>query len=537
MMKFGIGQPVTRKEDPKFLTGRGRYVDDIELPDMTYGYVLRSIHANAKINSIDAANAKDAPGVISVLTGEDYASDGLGTINCGTINPMIVRGQPKLRPHPALLQDEVKCVGAPLALVIAESLPEAKDASEMIKVDYDILPSVTSVREARNADAPIVWDGIDDNLAWTFGMGDAEGVANAIGQAHHVTRTTIYNNRVTTNAMEPRASIGVYNKGEDKLTLYGSNQGPNRVRQEIAHELFNVPENKIQVIAPDVGGGFGMKGGFYAEDILVLWASRRLGRPVKWTADRLESFVTDAPGRDVVADCEMAFDADGMIVAVRVVGDYNVGAYVTPSAGVPPMFFTFLMSGVYDIPSVAVTTRCRYTNTNGTAPYRGAGRPEAAYLLERLIEIGAKEMGMDAISIRRKNLVKSDQMPYQTALIYAYDSGEFEKLMDEAMEKAMKEATQGLGGGMLPVQVEAAELREPALVVRLALVEHLGERLDLFMKGRQSEAATEVDNLDDIFSQRDDATHVGRRVGQLGDFTELHHGLDQISGNREESLS
>ena len=435
-MQFGIGQPVTRKEDPKFLTGRGRYVDDIDMPNMAYAAVHRSIHANATINAIDTSMAESAPGVISVLTGEDYAADGMGSIHCESVNPMIVRGETQLRPHPALVKDEVKCVGAPVALVIAESLSEAKDASEMIMVDYEILPSVTSIKEAIKDGAPVVWDGINDNLAWTFGMGNADGAADAINNAHHVTKTTIYNNRITTNSMEPRASIGVYNKGEDKLTLYGSNQGPNRVRQEIAHELLHIPENKLQVISPDVGGGFGMKGGFYGEDVLVLWAARRLDRPVKWTSDRLESFVTDSHGRDVVADCEMAFDADGMITAVRISGDYNVGAYVAPSAGISPMFFTFLMSGVYTVPVADVMTRCRYTNTNGTAPYRGAGRPEAAYVLERLIEMGAKEMGMDAIDIRRKNMVKPDQMPYQTALIYAYDSGEFEAVMDEALEAA-----------------------------------------------------------------------------------------------------
>ena len=435
-MQFGIGQPVTRKEDPKFLTGQGRYVDDIGFPNMAYAAVHRSIHANAKINAIDTSEAEAAPGVIAVLTGEDYASDGMGTINCETVNPMILRGEARLRPHPALVRGEVKCVGAPLALVVAESLTEALDASELIMVDYEILPSVTRVQEARKEGAPVVWEGIDDNLAWTFGMGNADGVTDALNKAHHVTKSTIYNNRITTNSMEPRASIGVYDKGEDKLTLYGSNQGPNRVRQEIAHELFHMPENKLQVISPDVGGGFGMKGGFYGEDVLVLWAARRLNRPVKWTSDRLESFISDSHGRDVVADCEMAFDANGLITAVRVSGDYNVGAYVAPSAGVPPMFFTFLMSGVYAIPAIDVTTRCRYTNTNGTAPYRGAGRPEAAYVLERLIELGAKEMGMDAIEIRRKNLIKSDQMPYQTALIYAYDSGEFENVMDDALDKA-----------------------------------------------------------------------------------------------------
>jgi len=434
-MKFGIGQPVTRKEDPKFLTGRGQYVDDIDVPNLAFGYLLRSLHANAKINSIDVGAAKEASGVIAVLTGEDYAADELGNIECESINPMLSRGEPQLRPHPALVKDVVKCVGAPVVFVVAETLVQAKDAAELVKVDYEVLPSVTSVQGVRKLDAPTVWEGTEDNISFTFGIGNAEGVAEAIEQASHVIRSTIVNNRITTNSMEPRASIGIYNKGEDKLTLYGSNQGPNRVRQEIAHVL-HISENKLQVISPDVGGGFGMKGGYYGEDILVLWAARKFSRPIKWNSERLESFITDSHARDVVADCEMAFNADGKVTALRVSADYNIGAYLAPSGGISPMFFTLLLSGVYAIPAISVTTRCQFTNTISTAPYRGAGRPEAAFVLERLMDMAATELGLDAIELRRKNLIKSEQMPYQTALMHAYDSGEFEQIMDQAIEKA-----------------------------------------------------------------------------------------------------
>ena len=435
-MKFGIGQPVRRKEDPKFLTGRGRYVDDIELPNLTYGHVLRSIHANANINAIDVSLAKNAPGVIAVLTGQDYASDGIGNIGCESINPMLSKGEPQLRPHPALVIDVVKCIGAPVAFVVAETLAQAKDASELISIDYDVLPSVTSISEARDPDASIVWEGTDNNISFTFGIGNAEGVAEAIENASHVTKATIINNRITTNSMEPRASIGIYDKGEEKFTLYGSNQAPNRVRQELAHVIFGIPENKIQVISPDVGGGFGMKGGFYGEDILVLWAARKLDRPVKWTSERLESFITDSHARDVIADCEMAFDSEGRVTGLHVSADYSVGAYVAPSGGISPMFFTLLLSGVYAIPAISVVTRCQFTNTISTAPYRGAGRPEAAFVLERLMDIAASEMDKDPVELRRKNIIKSDQMPYQTALMHSYDSGEFEQIMDEAIEKA-----------------------------------------------------------------------------------------------------
>lgn len=435
-MKFGIGQPVTRKEDPKFLTGRGRYVDDIVLANMAHGYVLRSIHANATINSIDTTAASAAPGVIGVLTGDDYAADGLGSIPCESINPMICRGEPVLRPHPALVKDVVKCVGAPVAFVVAETLSQAKDASELIEIDYGVLPSVTNVTAASGDASPNVWEGTDSNLSFTFGMGNADGVAEAIANAHHVTKATIVNSRITTNAMEPRASIGLYEDGEDVMTLYGSNQGPHRVRQELAHAIFHMPENRLRVISPDVGGGFGMKGGFYGEDVLVLWAAKKLGQPVKWTSERVESFTTDSHGRDVAADCEMAFDADGKATALRVTSSYNVGAYLSPAAGVSPMFFTFLLSGVYSIPAIAVTTNCYFTNTVGTAPYRGAGRPEAAYVLERLMDMTAQELGMDPVDIRRKNIVKSDQIPYQTALMARYDSGEFEEVMDDALAAA-----------------------------------------------------------------------------------------------------
>ncbi len=434
-MKFGIGQPVTRKEDPKFLTGRGRYVDDIKLQNMVYGYVLRSVHANAKINGINTSAAEAAPGVLAVLTGEDYEADHIGPIACASINPMIVRGEPVQRPHGAVVKDVVKAVGAPVAFIVAETLAQARDASELVEIDYEILPSVTDIAEVIKPDAVRVWEGTDSNLSFSFGMGNVDGVSDAIAKAAHVTKVTIFNNRITTNSMEPRACIGDYDAGEDLMTLYGSNQGPHRVRQELAHMIFHMPEHGIRVISPDVGGGFGMKGGFYQEDILVLWAAKRLNRPVKWVGDRVESFAADSHARDVMSECEMAFDGDGKITGFRVVGHYNVGAYLTAAGGVSPMFFTFLQSGVYAIPAIDVTTNCYFSNTTGTAPYRGAGRPEAAYVLERMIEISAKEMSVDAIDLRRKNMVSSDQIPYQTALMYNYDSGEFDKVMEEALQE------------------------------------------------------------------------------------------------------
>lgn len=434
-MKFGIGQPITRKEDPKFLQGRGRYVSDIDMPNMVFGYVLRSPHANAKINSIAISEAKDAPGVIVVFTGKDYESSGLGKISCLTMMPMLMGGQEGVqRPHGALVSGVVKCVGAPVAFVVAKTLEQAKDASELISVDYEILPAVTSTEQARSGDAPLVWEGTDNNISFTFKIGNTLVVEGAINDAHHVTKATISNNRVNTNAIEPRASIGLYDLGEEKYTLYSSNQGPNRVRQEIAHELLRVSETKLQVISPDVGGGFGMKGGFYGEDILVLWAAKEVGCPVKWVGDRLESFMSDSHGRDVIADCEMAFDIDGKVTGLRVSADYNVGAYLNGSAGISPMFFSVLLSGVYAIPAIDVTTRCLFTNMGATAPYRGAGRPEAAYIVERLFDIASKELAIDPVKLRRNNLVKTDQMPYQTALMPNIDCGDFEAVMDRGLE-------------------------------------------------------------------------------------------------------
>jgi carbon-monoxide dehydrogenase large subunit len=434
-MKFGIGQPVPRKEDPKFLMGQGRYVDDIEMKNMAYAYVLRSPHANARIISIDKNGALKAPGVVLILTGEDYNVSGLGNLSCHSINPMLAGGQPIVqKPHGALVQDFVKCVGARVAIVIADTLDQAKDASELIEVEYEPLPVITSATKALDNQAQLVWEGTDNNISFTYKIGNELGVKEAINTAANVIRARISNNRINTNALEPRTSIGIYERGEQKYTLYSGNQGPNRVREELAKEILKVPEAKLQVISPDVGGGFGMKGGAYGEDILVLWAAKLIDRPVKWTGERLESFLSDSHGRDVVADCEMAFDKFSKITALRVEANYNVGAYLSHSAGITPMFFSFLLSGVYAIPDIDVTTRCLFTNTGATAPYRGAGRPEAAYVLERLLDIAARELKLDPIEIRRRNIVKMDQMPYQTALMPIIDCGDFEAVMDKGVE-------------------------------------------------------------------------------------------------------
>ena len=434
-MKFGIGQSVSRKEDPKYLLGQGRYVGDIDLKNMAHAYVLRSPHANAKIISIDINKAQESPGVLLVLTGEDYLSSGLGNMTCHSINPMLAGEHPVVqKPHGALVHSTVKCVGARVALVVADTLEQAKDASELIEVEYEMLSSIITTKQARESKSQMVWEETDNNISFVYKIGNELGAEVAINNAVNVIQATISNNRVNTNAMEPRTSIGIYEKGDQKYTLYSGNQGPNRVREELANEILNVPEARLQVISPDVGGGFGMKGGAYGEDILVLWAAKLIDRPVKWAGERLESFMSDSHGRDVVADCKMAFDSNARITALRVAADYNVGAYLSHSAGISPMFFSVLLSGVYAIPVIDITTSCLFTNTGATAPYRGAGRPEAAFLLERLMDIAARELRLDPIEIRRKNLVKADQMPYQTALMPVIDCGDFEAVMDKGIE-------------------------------------------------------------------------------------------------------
>ena len=434
-MKFGIGQPVTRKEDPKFLKGQGNYVSDISLDKMLHGFVLRSPHANARILSIDTTSAREACGVVLVLTGDDYEASGLGLIECSSMTAMLMGGSKGVqKPYGALVKDVVKCVGVPVAFIIAESIENAKDAAELIEIDYETLPALTSTKQARTGDAPLVWEGTNDNVAFTYKIGDITAVDNAIATATHLIKAKIDNNRINTNAMEPRACVGIFDTGEQKYTLYSGNQGPNKVRGDLTQHIFKISPTKLQVIAPDVGGGFGMKGGFYSEDILVLWGAKISGRPVKWVGERLESFMSDAHGRDVIADCEMAFSSSGKILGLRVFGDYNVGAYLSPAAGVSPMFFSLLLSGVYAIPAIDVTTRCFFTNMGMTAPYRGAGRPEAAYILERLLDIAARDLKIDPIEIRRQNLIKSGQMPYQTALISKLDCGDFEAVMNKGIE-------------------------------------------------------------------------------------------------------
>ena len=427
-MKHGVGQPVRRGEDRRFLTGRGRYVDDLALPRMAHAVVLRSPYAHARIVGIDAASARAAPGALAVLTGADYRADGLGSIPCMSISDAIATGPARLTPTPAIALDTVRHVGFPVALVVAETRDRALDAAEAVSVDYEELPAAV--------DAAAVWREAPDNRCFAVEMGDREATEAAFASAHRVTALGLYNNRITAAPMEPRGAIGEYDAADDRYRLHLSCQNPHRVRQLLAQGVFGIPETRLSVVARDVGGGFGMKGGVFPEDALVLWAARRLDRPVKWIAERSESMTSDTHARDQRATAELALDADGRILGLRVDADYNLGAHLAAGAGISPIHSTTLYSGVYAIPAIRARTRAACTNTAWTSPYRGAGRPEATYLLERLVDKAAREAGIDPIELRRRNFVAPAAMPYRTALDLEYDSGEFEAVMDDALDLA-----------------------------------------------------------------------------------------------------
>jgi carbon-monoxide dehydrogenase large subunit len=433
-IKNGIGQPVPRKEDPRFLTGHSRYVDDLALPHMTHGVVVRSPHAHAKITSIDTTAAAAAPGLLLVLTGEDYAADGLGGIPCYSIPMPLLTRPPVNGFYPALVKDIARYAGAPVAFVVAETLAQAHDAAELVAVEYEILDAVISAPKAVEPGAAVVWPDAPDNVSFEHTMGNKDAAEAAFAKASHVTSVTIYNNRLTAVSMEPRCCIGEYDFADQRYTLHASCQGPHRVRQALAGPILKVPETAVNVVARDVGGGFGMKGGVYPEDVLAVWAAKKIDRPVKWVADRTEGFMTDTHGRDQTLTAELALDADGKILGLKMDQIYNVGGYLAAGAGVSPAHSATLMSGVYHMPAIFVRTRSVFTNTAPTGPYRGAGRPEATYVLERLLDHAAAETGIDRVEIRRRNFVQPPQMPYKTALNYTYDTGEFETVMDKAIK-------------------------------------------------------------------------------------------------------
>jgi len=433
--RFAIGQSVPRKEDARFLKGAGCFVEDIRLPRMAYAVVVRSPHAHATIRGIDTAEAAAMPGVLAVLTGADVAADGLGGIPCIPVPGLVVEDA-YFTSRPILAGDRARFVGDAVALVVAETLAAAKDAAEAVAVDYDVLPAVAGIADALAAGATAVWDPAPANVAFALSRGDAARAAAALAGAHHVTRLEIASNRVSANAMENRGALADYHSGDDRFTLYTSTQAPHRMRPLIAQFVLHIPETRLRVVARDVGGGFGMKGNLYPEEILVVWAAGKLGRPVRWIAERSEALLTDAQGRDHAATVEMGFDRDGRIVGMRADLRFNLGAYMSVSALYPSMLGAELLPNVYDIPALHIRSRGVFSNTAPTAPYRGAGVPEAVYTMERLIDEAALQLGIDPVELRRRNAIAPAAMPHTTGAGLTYDSGEFAALMDDTLALA-----------------------------------------------------------------------------------------------------
>jgi carbon-monoxide dehydrogenase large subunit len=435
MGQFGIGQGIKRVEDVRLLRGGGRYLDDVNVPGQTYALIVRSPHAHARLLALDISAAQRAPGVVAVFTGADLAKDGLGTMVM-TLKRKRPDGSPMFaRPHRGLTQDRVRYVGDPIALVVAETRAQAEDAADLVQVDYEPLPSVTSTAEAPQPGSAAVWDECPDNVSNVFESGDKAATEAAFARAHRVVRRRYVITRVHAQYMEPRGSLGVYDPSEDRYTLYADVQYPHRVRNALASNIFKIPEHRIRVVAGDVGGGFGTKGWQYPEHRLVLWAARKLRRPVKWTCERREAILADEHARDNVSDAELALDAEGRFLAMRVHTLANVGAYVSSDRNLLATFSNVItLVGVYAFPTAYVHVTSVMTNTNSTAPYRGAGRPEATYVLERLIDDTARELGVDPVELRRRNLIPASAMPYRNALGATYDCGDF----PTSMEKALK---------------------------------------------------------------------------------------------------
>lgn len=429
-----IGKSIGRSEDRRFLTGRGQYVDDITPRDAAYGVFLRSPHAHARILDIDAAAAEQLPGVVRILLGRDWISDSRGAFVVAspvTSSDGVERQQ---LTQPVLANSKVCYVGQPVALVVAETIWQAQEAAEAIAVEYEPLPSVTETARALDADTPVIHDDVtDSNLVFVRDIGDLAAVDAAFAKAAHVTSITLTNNRITANPIEPRSALGVYDPGTDQFTLWATHQAPHILRRDLAENTLRHPEHKIRVVAPDVGGGFGMKVANHPEDPAVLWAAKICGRPVKWTATRSESLLSDAQARDHYTQARMAFDLDGRILAVHVDTIASLGAFQTRlGASIPSNFYARMLVGLYTVPAAYVRVRGVHTNASPIQAYRGAGRPEATYVLETLVENGAHELGVDACLLRERNFIKAENFPHRIPLGLTYDSANPLGLQDKA---------------------------------------------------------------------------------------------------------
>jgi len=435
MGEFALGQSVPRFEDPRLVRGAGRYVGDIALPGMAFGCVLRSPHAHAKIRSIDTMVAKTAPGVLAVLTGADWQASGYGDL---PVPGGFKRrdGSPLYRPpYPALVKDRVRWVGDYVAFVVAETLAQALDAAELVDVDYESLPAIVSTADASAPGAPRVWDECPDNICFVTLEGNKAATDAAFARAAHVIKHRFVINRVTAMTMEPRGAIGDYNAVDGRYTVYTTLQRAHPFRTELSQFVLKVPENKIRVIAGDIGGSFGMKSAVYNEVALVLWGAKVTGRPVKWISTRSEAFLSDAQARDNVTEAELALDQDGIFLGMRVKLFAAVGAYL--QTGMPACTGNLgSLAGVYRTPAMHVDFTAVFSNTNPMRPYRGNGRPESAYVIERMVDLAADELKIDPAELRRRNYIPPSAMPFKTGLTFTYDCGEFEKSMDAALKLA-----------------------------------------------------------------------------------------------------
>jgi len=474
---IGIGAAPRRKEDLRFLTGRGNYVDDIKRPGMVVAVFVRSPHAHARIKSIDAGAALAMPGVIAVFTGEDLKAAGVNGLPCGW-GITGKDGAMKEPPHPALAQGKVRYVGDAVAVVIAETVEQARDGADAVAVDYEVLAPIIGLADAVKPGAPLVFDDVPGNLCCDWELGDKAATEAAFAKAAHVARINLVNNRLVGNPMEPRAAIAEYNPSNGHYTLWSTSQFPHVVRLLMGIFVLGIPQHKLRVVAPDVGGGFGVKQFHYAEEAVVTWAAAKVGRPVKWVCDRAEGFVSDAHGRDHVTEAALALDADGKFLALRVETIANLGGYIsTFGPNIPTNLYGPLLAGVYTTPAIYCEVKVVFTNTVPVDAYRGAGRPEATFVLERLVDIAATQLGLDKAEIRRRNMIPKEAYPYQTPVMVQYDSGDPKGCLERSLEvadyagfaarKAASARTGKLRGIGLSTYVEACGLAPSRIAGRL----------------------------------------------------------------------
>ena len=487
-MSTYIGKPVKRVEDKRFITGKGKYTDDIVLPGMVYGYILRSPYAHATINSINISEAENRPGVVAIYTGNDIPKSIAG-VPCGWQVDFKNGDTMKEPPHPLLVRNKARHAGDGVVFIIAESQAEARDAADYVDVDYDIHAAVTCPKKATEDGAPLVHADVESNLCFDWELGNPKDeVSAAMEAAAHVTELEFSNQRLVPNAIEPRSAIGHYDDAYDKYTLYTSTQNPHLIRLLMCAFVLGIPEHKVRVVGPDVGGGFGSKIFHYAEEALVIWCSQKIGRPIKWTAERSESFITDAHGRDHVSHAKMGFDSNGKIVALQAYTYANMGAYLSTFApAVPTYLHGTLFQGLYTTPKINVDVKAVFTHTNAVDAYRGAGRPEATYLLERMLDLAALEMNIDPAELRFKNFIPAfdgvEQEGYMTQVALQYDSGNYEPVLNKALEmvgyEAFREEQKSLDNGKL-LGIGFSTYIEACGIAPSAVVGALGARAGLF---------------------------------------------------------